>query len=252
LLHWNVMKKIGFLLHVYHLETTSWEEMVWGRPERDELGTATKLVECMLNVPAHEEIVSIVYSGPSQKDGLTEGAYTKQFLVDRIGRLGEFPRLKARLGTLPAEEHDLLARRINDMVVGPVIKNTLAEVHEAAGFFAEQQADMVIQVAAATHAARCLRDQVVARYEGLIALGTPWLVAASDVNYHGVTPHDVVIAEPIHRQDNPLFGYHPSWVEVTKRYPHLTLEHKKELLARLDEMTSHMLAAQPHDTPMAN
>lgn len=246
------MKKIGILLHVYHLETTSWEEMVWGRPESDELGTGTKFVECLLNIPAHEAVVSVVYSGPSQKDGLIEGAYTKKFLVDRINRLREFPRLKKQIDALSPKEYDLLVHRINELVVGPVIKNTVAELEQGAAFFREQKADMVIQVAAATHAPRCLRDQVIARYEGWIEQRQYWVVTASDVNYHDVTPRDVVIAEPIHRQDNPLFGYHPSWVEVTKRYPHLSLENKKILLGKLDEITAEMLANQPHDTQVAN
>jgi hypothetical protein len=137
-------------------------------------------------------------------------------------------------------------------VEGPVIKNTVGELEHGAAFFREQQADMVIQVAAATHAPRCLRDQVIARFEGWIELHQYWVVTASDVNYHNVTPRDVVVAEPIHRQDNPLFGYHPSWVEVTKRYPHLTLENKKTLLQKMDEITAEMLTGQPQDTEVAN
>jgi hypothetical protein len=246
------MKKIGILLHVYHLETTSWEEMVWGHPERDELGTGTKLVECLLNIPAHEEVVSIVYSGPSRKDGLTEGAYTKKFIVDKFDELSDFPRLKSKLDALTPEEHALLRTRLEDMVVGAVIKNTAAEVDSAASFFADKKADMVIQVAAATHAPRCLRDQVTARYRGLISNDQQWMVTASDVNYHGVTPRDIVIAEPIHRQDNALYGFHPSWVEITKRYPRLSLENKKSLLGQLDAITAEMLAKQPHDTEVAN
>lgn len=247
-----MMKKIGILLHVYHLETTSWEEMVWGHPETDELGTGTKFVECLLHIPSHEEVVSVVYSGPSQKDGMTEGAYTKKFIVDRIGRLEEFPRLKKQIAALSSEDYDLLVKRINDLVVGPVIKNTVGELEQGAAFFRQQKADMVIQVAAATHAPRCLRDQVVARYEGWIEQCQYWVVTASDVNYHDVTPHDVVIAEPLHRHDNPLFGYHPSWVEVTKRYPHLSLENKKILLQKMDELTSQLLAGQPNGTVVAN
>jgi hypothetical protein len=246
------MKKIGILLHVYHLETTSWEEMVWGKPEANELGTGTKFVECLLNIPAHEEVVSVVYSGPSQRDGLIEGAYTKKFILDRIDQLESFPRLKQKLDALTTDERELFVKRLNELSVGQVIKNTLTEVECGAAFFAEQRADMVIQVAAATHAPRCLRDQVIVRHRGLIDITQQWVVTASDVNYHYVTPHDIVIAEPIHRQDNPLFGYHPSWVEVTKRYPHLSLENKKVLLQQLDAVTSEMLANQPHSTEVAN
>lgn len=226
--------------------------MVWGRPEKDELGTATKLVECMLDTPADVEAISVIFSGPSQADGLIEGAYTKQFLLDRIERLREFPRLKSKLDALSAAEHALLVKRLHDITVGPVIKNTLAEVQAGAKFFKEQKVNMVIQIAAATHAVRCLRDQVITRYDGLIARGQLWFTAASDVNFHNKTPHDIVIAEPMSRPDNPLYGYHPSWVDVTKRYPYLNLENKKLLLSKLDEMTAAMLAQQPHDTEIAN
>ena len=244
--------KTGILLHVYHLETIAWDELVWGRPESDQLGTATRLVECLLDIPASEEVCGIIYSGPSSKDGLIEGAYTKQFLLDRLDRLTEFPRLRERLAALPASERALLERRLHDVVVGPVIKNTLAEVRMAAAYFAEQQVDRVLEIAAATHAPRCMRDQAVLRHKGEIPLGQTWHLVASDVNYHGRTPDDIVIAEPMHRQDNPLYDYHPSWIEVTKRYSYLTLEHKKELLRIMDDATTKMLAEQPKDTQMAN
>jgi hypothetical protein len=111
--------------------------------------------------------------------------------------LAEFPRLQKRLEALTTEQHALLRKRLNDLEVGPVIKNTRAEVSMAAAYFAEKQVDRVLQIAAATHTPRCLRDQVETRYRGEIPLGQTWYTIASDVNYHGCTPNDIVIAEPI-------------------------------------------------------
>ena len=244
--------KIGFLLHVYHLETTDWEEMVWGNPNQNLLGTGTKLIECLLDTHITDEVVSIVYSGPSTKDGLTEGAYTKQFILDRLAKLHEFPRLKRRLDVLSPDAYEVFLARVHGLVTGEVIKNTAAELAEGTKFFAEVKVDRVTQIAAATHAPRCLRDQVTARFNGWIPVEQQWQVVASDINYHGVSPYDVVIAEPIHRKDNPLYEYTPSWVSVTKQYPHLSLDNKKKVLPKLNEIMQNALADQPDNTEVAN
>jgi hypothetical protein len=137
-------------------------------------------------------------------------------------------------------------------VVGPVIKNTANEVVRAARYFATQRVDKVVQVAAATHAPRCLRDQLQARQQGLIDRRQRWYVAAADVGYHGVDPDDVVIAEPIHRQDNPLYGFQPAWSQVAKQYPRLSLENKKRVLRHFSKVMHDALADQPDTTEVAN
>jgi len=246
------MTKTGILVHVYHLDTTAWEAMVWGRPEQDELGSVTKLVECLLDMPADEQVSAIIYSGPSQKDGLTEGGYMKQYLLDRFDRLQEFPRLRKRLEQAPEDVRNLLLERIQAIALGPELRNTADEVQFAAKYFRDEQVDRVFQVAAATHAPRCLREQVSARYHGLIDKNQKWYVVASDVNYEGISPDDVIIAEPIHRQDNPLYGFRPAWAEVAKMYPRLSTGNKKELLRRMDANMQELLANQPASTEVRN
>jgi hypothetical protein len=243
--------KIG-LLHVYHLETDDWDYLVWGDPAKDELGTATKFVECLLDIPMDEHTVSVLYSGPSVKDGLSEGAYTKKFIVDRLQSLADFPRLKQRLDKLSATEYDQFVERVQGLSVGPSIKNTAAELEHAASYFAREQVDRVMQIAAATHAPRCMRNQASARYYGLIDKKQPWFVVASDTNYAGAAPDDVVIAEPLHRKDNPLYGFHPAWAEVAAQYPRLSLENKKEVLRRMDAIMADALAQQPESTEVVN
>lgn len=247
-----LVMKIGILLHVYHLETDGWQQLVWGDPETDSLGTGTKLVECLLDTPTSDEVNVIVYSGPSMRDGMGEGAYTKQLILDGIDHLNDFPRLRTKLATLTDAEHARLVERVQNITLGPSIKNTAAEMQHAAAYFAQHKVDRVLQIAAATHAARCLRDQASARFHGLIDKHQQWFTVASDINYVGYTPDDVVIAEPIHRKDNPLYGFHPAWSEVTKHYPHLTLENKKKVLLQIDQLMSEALAAQPEATEVVN
>jgi len=244
--------KTGILLHVYHLDTGGWEKMIWGDAAHEELGTGTKFIECLLNISPGEQVTSIVYSGPSRKDGLTEGAYTQKYLQDRVGELLKFPRLRHKLDALSSTEYAVFLERLYGLALGPAIKNTEAEIDNAAAYFFKKQVDRVIQVAAATHAPRCLRNQLAARQKGLIDKRQRWFVTASDVGYHGVQPDDVVIAEPIHRQDNPLYGFRPAWSELAKRYPRLSLENKKMLLRRLDEIMTEALASQPETTEVAN
>lgn len=244
--------KIGILLHVYHLETEDWERLVWGDPGADELGIGTKFVECLLDIPADQEVVSIVYGGPSVKNGMGEGAHTKQYLLEQLDSLDTFPRLRRRLERLTPAEYSCFMARLHGLQISPSVKNTLAEVHAAGKYFGEQQTDIVIQVAAATHAARCLRDQTVAREQGIINRQQPWFVAASDIGIANIAPSDVVIAEPLHRTDNPLYGFRPAWAELAKHYAFLSLENKKKFLVEMDVLMTKLLADQPDDTPMVN
>jgi len=244
--------KIGFLLHVYHLDTDGWERMVWGNPGSDELGTAAKFAECLLDIPADTEVVSIMYSGPSVRDGLGEGAYTKQYILDRLDQLASFPRLKRKLDRLSAAEYDCFVGRLRNVTLGPRIKNTLAEVESAGVYFRQQRAGKVFQIAAATHAPRCLRDQAAARTQGIIDKHQEWFMVAADVNYKGYTPDDIVIAEPLHRKDNPLYGFHPAWIEVTRPYSFLNPENKKKVLEQIDGIMAEALLNQPESTEVVN
>jgi len=243
------MQKLGILLHVYHLGAAEWERLVWGDPAADELGTGTRYVECLLDIPADQTVVSIVYSGPSQKNGLIEGAYTKQYIIDRLDTLGAFPRLKWKLDQLTEAEYALFVERVHGMVVGPVIKNTLAELENAAVFFREEGVGQVIQVAAATHAPRCLRDQLTLRHNGVIDKNQRWYMAAADRSFSGATPADVVIAEPLHRPDDAMRGVSPSWSELLKLYAGLHTENKKFVIRELDKV---MAVAQAREAQAEN
>src|SRR5581483_6974399 len=90
------MVRAGLFVHVYHLGANQWEKLVWGEPNKALLGSLPKLVQLLLTEAPCEPITDIIiFSGPSHKDGLTEGEYAKQYLLDHFSELSTFPQLKS-------------------------------------------------------------------------------------------------------------------------------------------------------------
>jgi hypothetical protein len=235
------MIKNGILLHVYNLQTKDWEYITWGDPGADKFGTITQLAYTLLTIPVNEQVTSIVYSGPSTKDGLTEGQYTKQYLLDRIHELDEFPSLKILLSELSPNDYDVFVRRIQELIVGPLLKNTLDEVLFAAEFFNEEPAvDKVFQISVAGHAPRCLKNQLIAREESKIPKRQPWHVIAGDTDFLGDKLDDVVIIEPPHRADDPMVGFTPTLASAIKPYFTLGTEKKKHLINAISNTISNL------------
>lgn len=211
---------------------------MWGNPNEDKLGTVTQFVYTVLNIPANERVRSVIYSGPSTKDGLTEGAYTKRFLTDRIDRLSDFASLKKLIDNLTSEEYAVFAQRIRELVVGPLLRNTFDEVMNAASFLNEDgEADRIFQISAPGHAPRCLQNQLIARQNGLIPARQPWCIVASDVNFYGTDMSDVVILEPPHRGDDPMVGYDHTLPGVLKPYFSMSTHEKQRLIDTIQELS---------------
>lgn len=215
-----------------------WDELIWGNPKLEKFGTVTQFAHTLLNVPANQQVSSIIFSGPSTKDKLTEGEYTKQFLLDRINELREFPSLEKLISQLSPLEYDVFVKRMQELVVGPVINNTLEEVARGAKFFNEEHpVDTVFQISAASHAPRCLQNQLIARRDGIIPMHQPWYMVASDISFAGTKIEDVVILEPPHRGDDPMVGYAPTLANVIKPYFSLGVEQKQRLIMEIQDIT---------------
>ncbi|HSX30514.1 MAG TPA: hypothetical protein VLE99_01210 [Candidatus Saccharimonadales bacterium] len=242
------MAKIGVLLHVYHLGTLGWEELVWGDPAQDRLGTLTKFVDCLLGIPPGDDVTSIIYSGPSEKDGLTEGAYARQFLLDHTESLSNFPCLKRKLDALSANERSVFTQRLNALVAGPRLKTagtTEEEVRMAAKRFAKIGAHRVLEIAAVSHAPRCIRSQALVRSEGLIPSDQAWFLTISETCWNHGEPLDVAILEPPHRADDPVYGLHPSLPQSLRRYQYeLNAEHRREVVLKVGLLIADEVADQ--------
>ncbi|PLS81786.1 hypothetical protein CYG49_01430 [Candidatus Saccharibacteria bacterium] len=224
------MAKVGILLHVYHLEAPGWEEFVWGDPKEDRLGPLPLFAKTLLAIPAETEVVSVIYSGPSRRDGLTEGAYTRRFLIDNVSRLQEFPRLRKQLEDVEPQQYDLFLQRLNSLEAKEVITNTLDEVTHAASYFNEQTVTEVVQISVASHAPRCLLNQLVVREQGLIPRDQQWHIMPSETFYSGTSVSDIVVLEPSHRGDDPMTGFSPTLASAIKPYFGLAGDDKKQLI----------------------
>jgi hypothetical protein len=225
------MTKVGILVHCRHLETIAWEELVFGIPEQDRLGDLSTLARVILSLEPSEELASIVIGcGPSWKDGLNEGDYTKQFLLDNFDRLHEFPRLAPLIENLNDEQLQGFRTALEAIIVTHEIKNTVDEIETAAAIFAEKSVSKVVQICAASHASRCIKEQAVARSHGAIDKNQLWQTVATEMCYDSTTPEDVCVIEPLHRRDQPMTFVRPGLSEVMVPYFFLPDDDKKEFV----------------------
>jgi hypothetical protein len=225
------MTKVGILVHCRHLETVAWEELVFGIPEEDKLGDVAMLARVVLQLEPTEQVAAIVIGrGPSWKDGLDEGHYTKQFLLDNFDRLREFPRLRPLIDGLDEARAAALREAFESIIVTPEIKNTVAEIETAAALFSEKEVRKVVQICAASHASRCIKEQAVARSHGKISSDQLWQTVATDMSYHDTRPEDVTVIEPLHRRDQPMTFVRPGLSEAIVPYFFLPDDDKKEFV----------------------
>lgn len=229
------MIKTGVLVHVYYLET-GWETLVWGEPSKGIMGTLPKLVQLMLVENPDEPVTDIVmYTGPSRRDGLNEGEYGKKFLLDHFEQLADFPQLKPLFEKMTEADRQELREKL-DMCIDTreQLVNSADEVINAAKYFQEKGITKVFQIAAASHAPRCIQLQSIVRFKGQIPPEQFWFVVAADTTYANTTPADVVVAEPPHRGDDPALGIHPSITDILKQYYTLPYEARKPFLRAVE------------------
>lgn len=230
------MTKIGILVHCRHLDTVAWEELVFGQPEQNKLGDQATLTRVVLELEQNEELACIVFGrGESWRDGLNEGAYSKKFLCDNLDRLHEFPALAPLLERLEDAELATFHRHMAAVIVTKEVKNTVHELERASAIFAEHDVHRVIQIAGASHASRCIKEQVVARSHGKIDRDQLWLTVATDTTYHDTKPEDVCIIEPLHRRDQPTTFVRPGLSEVIAPYFFLPDDDKRAFIRLVDE-----------------
>jgi hypothetical protein len=224
------MRRIGVLLHVYEVGDAGWEHIAWGDPRSGQLGSLPKLCQLLLTESSDAPITRIViFNGPSKKDGLSEGLYTKEFLLKKLPRLGEFAILRPLLEQ-DGHWQQKLQERFERIVVGRRLARTSDELAAAPAELPYPQIAQVIQIACASHAPRCLQQQATARSQGLLPDGQIWSVVASDMFYLDSAPEDTVIFEKPHLGYDPMVNVSPVAPEVLRHYFSLTPEAKRKFL----------------------
>lgn len=229
------MASVGILVHGRHLEARGWHDLAWGVPEKDSLGSLPKTVNLLLHEAKSEPVEIIVFgNGPSIVNGLSEGEYGKQYLFDRLGKLRQFPSLRAILDDAALVQ---LKKRLEGIVmVAPRTTRSIDEIATAARLFEKHGVTKVWQVTAASHAPRCMQIQSAARAQRLIPQTQQWFLVADDRCYEGADPFSTLIMEVPHRGDDPMMGQSPSLPELMKQYQYgLSPEDKHELATLVEQ-----------------
>ena len=80
------MAFVAVLCHGCHLDANDWETVMWGKS--GQLGRLPQTVLVCLQLLEHrKEIVNVMFgSAASQRDGVMEGEYIKQYLFDNFHR----------------------------------------------------------------------------------------------------------------------------------------------------------------------
>jgi hypothetical protein len=218
-------------MHVNYLQP-GWEALAWGEPEKGLMGTIPKVVQLVLLQNPEEPISDIImYTGPSRRDGLNEGEYSKKYLLDHFDELKDFPQLTPLIERLNDKQLKalklLLEQNIHTL---DQLINSADEVINASKYFAEHGIMKVYQVAIASHAPRCIQLQALIRYRHEIPPEQFWFTIAADTTFEGTAPNDVIVAEPPHRGDDPALGIHPSITDLLKQYYKLPYEARQPFL----------------------
>lgn len=230
------MTKVGILVHCRNLETYAWEELVFGVPEEDKLGDDAALARAILTLGSDEELAcSIIGCGPSRRDGLSEGEYSKKYLLDNLERLREFPRLAPLFDRMSDAEWAVFREAAEGIIITREIENTVDEIVAAAEIFTMHGVNKVIQIAASTHVSRCIKEQAVARSNGKISKEQQWFTVATDMTYRDTKPEDVCVIEPLHRPDQPMTYMRPGLSEVIAPYFLLPDDDKRAFVTAVAE-----------------
>jgi hypothetical protein len=233
------MTRIGIMVHCRRLDTDAWEDLVLGQPDQNKLGDHATLARIVLNLEPSEELACIVFGrGLSWRDGLNEGDYSKKFLLDNLHRLHEFPLLAPLLERLTYAERAEFHRQMAGVIVTAEVRNTVHEIERASAVFAQHKVDKVVQIAAASHASRCIKEQAVARSRGQIDQSQLWFTVATDMTYHNTKPESVCVIEPLHRRDQPITFAPQGLSDVIAPYFSLPDEEKAAFIKLVSDFMS--------------
>jgi hypothetical protein len=224
------MHNSGILIHVHHLETAGWEDLLFGNPENDQFGSLATVVYLLLTAPDTAHLSTIIIGcGPSTRDNMSEAAYTKHTMLQHFDRLDEFPRLKPLLDALTPVERTNLRAKLENILLTPLLKNTADEVRMGAQMFTDHNVTSVYEICAASHAPRCAQLQANARANGLIPSSQLWMIVPTQMCFVDTVPDDTVVLEPAHRGDDPVLESEYTLPKALKPVVRMPADVKEEL-----------------------
>ena len=184
------MKKVGVLIHGYHLYSNNWKDVVWGMPGEDLMGRVPRGILVALEEKA--ELVIFPSGGSRSADGMTEAELTLIFTMEHFMELNEFSAF---------EGIDLESARERIRAISQIETKsqcTAEEIGFAGKMFRDKGIKNIVLVTSPDHASRSFRDAfaVFQGDESLVHFTKGLFVTSSQVPYSGCLVKDVIIQEP--------------------------------------------------------
>ncbi|CAM9512096.1 unnamed protein product, partial [Phaeothamnion confervicola] len=205
-----------------HLEADKWPNIMWGDEEQKLMGRLPHAIRL-----ASQEGASLIVfgTGSSERDGVIEGRYGMNYLLDRQVTLHNAPCDTGSFLSFYCLNSFSRARSVSSRSSQSLIpiresRNTVQELQRARALFEEAGCTRVILVSSPTHLPRCLRDACIIFAhsdpgnngggdddggDGAAPPDRRWrpvlLASPCDTSYAGAGPADVAVVEPPHRGD---------------------------------------------------
>ncbi len=223
-----------------NLPLPEWERLMWGEPP-NKMGSLPMAVK----ITSDEELikpdtVSLLVLGNGcipGKNNPDEIGFTKRYFFKHAQRLMEFEELRNRKHGRPGRtQYDCtIFYGENDVAeVGRIVNNTAEEIVEATRLFSEAGITRIFMVSCGSQIARAMMAQIAAKEHGEISAGQQWFFVADDMFYSDTTATDVVVIEPPHRTDDPMFRTPLKTHEVMKRFFQIPWDKRVKLLKQFD------------------
>ncbi|MBE9593394.1 MAG: YdcF family protein [Proteobacteria bacterium] len=219
-------KRVGVLIHGYHLQAKNWENIVWGEPPL--MGRLPKGTAVALETEAE---VVVFGTGASEKGGKKEAEVIRDYLFEHFFELEKFSAFN---GLELEEDIREAERRMREKSVIEIkSQNTFEEVKFAGEIFKNHGIERAILVSSPAHISRCLKYAyaVFSEEKELRYLTQELYATPSQVCYPGYKVEDVIVMEPPHRPDRP-YSLYPCF----KRMMNMPEEKLKELLNDLEPL----------------
>lgn len=223
---------IGILVHGRHLDTYKWEDLLLGNPHQ--FGSLPMLVYVILT-RGIDSIDTILFgTGASQKEGLRESEYTKQFFIHHFDHILSFPSI-ANHPNMPADQISFKDSIISKILCDTQSQNTLQELTFATHTFVK--CSEVIHITSPSHAPRCIKISGILTEQGVLPPTQIWSLIKDHTPYPHTSVSDVTIIEPPHRGDDPFLTESLRPNEIFQRFYNIKDHSQKiKVLKQINEL----------------
>jgi hypothetical protein len=191
----SMSDKTAVLIHGRHLQTQDWEKIVWGLDDHS-LGQVPVGILMAIQFQA-----DLIYwgTGASQKQNLLESEYTYQYTLNRLAELEKIVADQSK-SEFPVSLSDYLQKV---SFLDTQTQDTASEITHALEVCVARGIKRLILVSSPSHIARCHQEALKQKIKHNLDLTI--LATASSICFADSEVSDVVIVEPPHRGDMPLW-----------------------------------------------